>query len=215
MFAVTIDQQHSRRTADEVPTLLRSLSAVQTVLPFERTVGDEVQGLLDSADAVLATVEATMRSGDWSVGIGLGEVETPLASSVRATRGEALLRARTAVEAAKKMPPVRIAVRGADDAETVPVARDIPGPAAGIAPVIEAQALLRLVGLVLQRRKEGQWRVIDAVRAAPDRAAAADALGITVQSISKALITSGEDVVRDVYPLLARVLTDADERSTR
>lgn len=197
MFAMTIDQRSSRTRADGVPRLLGALAAVETVLPFERTAGDEVQGLLGSPSSVLEAAELALRAGDWSIGLGLGTIEAPLPGSVREARGPALVRARDAVDAAKKAVAVRLAVRGG------------PAPAAG-----DLEALLRLVGVTVQRRTTAQWRVIDAVRAAGDRAGAARELGITVQAISKSLLTSGEDVVRDVYPLLARLLDEADGSTT-
>ena len=52
MFALTIDQHRSRTGEDLVPALLDGLAPVPTVLPFERTVGDEVQGLLDAVARV-------------------------------------------------------------------------------------------------------------------------------------------------------------------
>ncbi|WP_106848649.1 hypothetical protein [Blastococcus sp. Marseille-P5729] len=197
MFAVTIDQRGSQTHSDQVPGLLRLLAEVDACLPFERTAGDEVQGLLCDADAVIDAIERTMRSPDWSIGVGIGPVELPLPTSVRAARGPALVRAREAVEDAKKSTPVKLALHAG-----VPDARGS-----------EIEALMRVVGVVLQRRKPAQWRVIDAVRQAADRAAAAAALGITVQAVSKSLLTSSEDVVLDVYPLLARLLSEADERS--
>lgn len=195
MFALTIDQRSSRVQPDRVPELLEALADVQTILPFERTTGDEVQGLLSLPVAVIDALERTLRSGDWSIGLGVGAVERPLPASVREARGPALLAARAAVERAKKVPTVRLAV----DAATGDEVR-----------AHEIEALMRLVGSVLQRRTPAQWRVVDAVRDHQDRAAAAEQLDITVQAISKSLLISNEDVVRDVYPLLARLLGEAD-----
>lgn len=197
MFALTIDQRSSQTRPDRVPELLGLLTGVATTLPFERTAGDEVQGLMTAPEGVIEAIERTMQSGDWSIGLGIGPIESPLPDSVRSARGPALVLAREAVDAAKKVSTVRLAVR-----------QHKPSDAGS-----ESEALLRLVAVVLQRRTEAQWRVIDAVRTAPDRSVAADKLGITIQAISKSLITSAEDVVLDVYPLLARLLTDADERS--
>lgn len=196
MFVLTIDQRSSRDQADRVPQLLALLSQVDAVLPFERTAGDEVQGLLDSADSVVAAFERVTRSGGWSFGLGVGPVDGPLPDSVRATRGPALLLARDAVEAAKKTPPAHCAVRAGDQQS----AREV-------------EALLQLLGLVLQRRTPAQWRVVDAVAATASRAQAAERLQVTVQAISKALLASADDVVRGVYPLLARLLDEADEGS--
>lgn len=200
MFALTIDQRSSRVQPDRVPELLEALADVQTILPFERTTGDEVQGLLSLPVAVIDALERTLRSGDWSIGLGVGAVERPLPASVREARGPALLAARAAVERAKKVPTVRLAV----DAATGDEVR-----------AHEIEALMRLVGSVLQRRTPAQWRVVDAVRDHQDRAAAAEQLDITVQAISKSLLISNEDVVRDVYPLLARLLGETDGGSPR
>lgn len=191
-----MDQRASRSSADKVPGLLRRLATLDAVLPFERTAGDEVQGLLSSPEIVLAVIEQSLRLRDWSVGLGIGEIDGSLPASVREARGPALVRAREAVESAKRLPSVHIAVRGPSDSAAS-----------------ELEALLRLVGAVLRRRTAGQWRVIDAVAATDSRAEAAHRLGITVQAISKSLLASADDVVRDVYPLLARLLTEADERS--
>ncbi len=194
---MTIDQRSSRTRADRVPQLLAALEAVETVLPFERTAGDEVQGLLASANGVIEAAELALRERDWSIGLGLGPIETPLPRSVREARGPALVRAREAVDAAKKAAAVRLAVR-----------------AGSVAAEADPEALLRLVGATVQRRTPAQWRVIDAVRAAGDRGTAARGLGITVQAVSKSLLTSGEDVVRDVYPLLARLLDEVNGGTT-
>ena len=196
MFALTIDQRSSRAQDDRVPGLLALLGDVATVLPFERTAGDEVQGLVSDPEGVIAVIERTMRSQGWSIGLGIGELDTPLPGSVREARGPALLCARDAVEAAKKAPAVHLAVRG--------------GSASAVS---EVEAMLRLMGVVLRRRTPGQWRVIAAVAAAGTRAKAAQDLGITVQAISKSLLASADDVVADGYPLLARLLKVADDRS--
>ena len=196
MFALTIDQRSSRARPDRVPELLDLLDDLDTVLPFERTAGDELQGMIAAPETVIAAVERVLRSRDWSVGLGIGSVERPLPGSVREARGEVLLRARDAVEAAKKVASVHLAVCGTSASAAS-----------------EVEALLRLVGAVLRRRTAVQWKVIDAVTAAGSRTAAAERLGITVQAISKSLLASADDVVRDVYPLLARLLRAADERS--
>lgn len=196
MFALTIDQRSSRARPDRVPELLDLLDDLDTVLPFERTAGDELQGMIAAPETVIAAVERVLRSRDWSVGLGIGSVERPLPGSVREARGEVLLRARDAVEAAKKVASVHLAVCGTSASAAS-----------------EVEALLRLVGAVLRRRTAVQWKVIDAVTAAGSRTAAAERLGITVQAISKSLLASADDVVRDVYPLLAQLLRAADERS--
>ena len=110
--ALTADQRHSRRSPDQVPDALARLEALSDrfVLGFERTAGDEIQGLTDKPEAVVDAVLTLSRSPDWHVGIGLGTVDLPLPGSTREARGPAYLAARTAVEQAE------LQKVGADDA---------------------------------------------------------------------------------------------------
>ena len=87
MFVVTADQRGSTRTGEHVDALSESLRpwldrwAADIALPLERTVGDEVQIVLTSADAALDLALTLARAQQWSVGIGVGPV-------VRAARRE-------------------------------------------------------------------------------------------------------------------------------
>ncbi len=107
MFVMTIDQRGSRRVGDRVEVLLAALADVVAawgegvVRPFERTVGDEVQAVLDDPDLTLDVALRVLRLGGWTVGIGVGAVDEPLPASARAGSGEAFVLARTAVERAK------------------------------------------------------------------------------------------------------------------
>ena len=90
MYVITADQQASRTSADRVSALLDDLGRwASTVRPFERTAGDEVQGLLDRAEAVTDVVRHLLRDGGWAVGVGIGPVRHPLPDSTRAGAGEA------------------------------------------------------------------------------------------------------------------------------
>ncbi len=194
MFALTIDQHRSRRGDDLVPGLLGALTHVPTALPFERTVGDEVQGLLDDPEAVLAALLIVLRDGNWSTGLGIGPVETPLADSVRAARGQALLDARSAVDRAKTAGEVRVAVASASN----------PLGAADV------EAVAGLIGTLVRRRTDTQWATIEAVDAAPTQRAAAEALGVTPQNVSQTLAASAVAVERAGYPVLVRLLERAE-----
>src|SRR5665811_2490291 len=83
MFVLTIDQQQSRRTGDRVDAfldLLRDAVAGHEdamVRPFERTIGDEVQGLLSSPELAVELALLALRTGEWQVGIGAGRVDEP------------------------------------------------------------------------------------------------------------------------------------------
>src|SRR4051794_21788879 len=154
-YVLTVDQQGSRRSADRVAALLPRLNReVRTMLPFERTAGDEFQGVLDDPAVVVDVVLGLVREGVWSIGVGAGPVQTPLPSSTRAATGQAFLAARRAVDAAKQRPS-RLAVRGA-----VP-------PDAG-----DAQAVLTALALVVERRSEQAWEAISLVAAGRTQAQA-------------------------------------------
>src|SRR4051812_9192448 len=115
VVVLTVDQDGSRQGPDQVPAALESLAAVATRLPFERTVGDEFQGVLDDPAALVGALEPLLRAGVWNIGIGIGEVELPLADHARAGRGPAYLHAREAVTHAKSSPWRLRAVGGGDE----------------------------------------------------------------------------------------------------
>ncbi|MDP2773544.1 MAG: transposase, partial [Nocardioides sp.] len=86
---LTADQNDSRTGPDLVPAALESLSSLPHLRPFERTTGDELQGILDDPVALTRALELLIRAGRWNVGVGFGPVEEPLPDSTRAARGEA------------------------------------------------------------------------------------------------------------------------------
>src|SRR6187551_835275 len=119
MFIVTADQRASTRTGDRVENLLALLSQWETAwsgaitLPLERTVGDEVQTVLSTADAAVDLALTLTREHEWAVGIGVGGIDEPLGSSARSSSGTAFVLARKAVERAKlKTEPVPVVVAG-------------------------------------------------------------------------------------------------------
>ncbi|SKC71354.1 SatD family protein [Krasilnikoviella flava] len=210
MIVVTADQRGSRRGVDRVPEALaivaaRSAARPGVVLPFDRTVGDEVQGVLDATDDGAAlTVDLVLelvRDGGWSVGIGLGGVVRPLPAASRAASGPAFVRARTAVERARRRGrgSVPVAVVGPDEEPRATVAAD-------------AQALLHLLGAVVARRSPAGWEAVDTLVAqrgpAPQRASAA-VLRVSEQAVSQRLRAAlwAEDAA--VRPLAARLLRAA------
>ena len=190
-FVLTVDQRGSRRSADRVPGVLAALAGVPTVLRFERTAGDEFQGVLDDPSAVVDVVRRLVRDGGWSIGIGAGPVHTPLPGSTRAAAGPAFIAARAAVEAAKKR-PVRVAVRGA-----------------AAEPAADAQAVLTAVAALVERRSDQAWEAIALVEAGRTQAQAAAELGVTRQAVGQRLAAGLWDVERDLVPAAARLLTRA------
>jgi hypothetical protein len=190
-FVLTVDQRGSRRSADRVPGALAALSDVPTVLRFERTAGDEFQGVVDDPAVVVDVVRRLIRAGDWSIGIGAGPVQTPLPGSTRAGAGPAFIAARSAVEAAKRR-PVRVAVRGV-----------VAEPAA------DAQAVLSALAALVERRSDQAWEAIELVEAGRTQAEAAAELGITRQAVGQRLAAGLWEIERDLRPPAARLLARA------
>ncbi len=178
MYVITIDQRNSRRSADRVPELLQALRPVPTLLGFERTVGDEVQALLDRPEAVVDAVLRAVRAKAWSIGVGLGEVRTPLPASSREAAGTAFLAARDAVEEAKRRGPRK------------PLAlRAVPTGAAAdpvvAAAAADAEAVLVLLAQLVDTRSAAQWAVLDLSQQEPD---------LPLTGIAKRLSTSHQAV---------------------
>ncbi len=172
MWVMTIDQQGSRVVGDRVDGFLGELSGIVAgsehttalVRGFERTVGDEVQAVVEDPRLVVDVALRVLRLGGWSVGIGAGDVDRPLPTAARAGSGAAFVHARDAVEAAKsRSRSVPLAVRGDDPA------------AAG-----EAEGVLMLLGAVAARRSVAGWAVVDRMSgpARPRQEDLAAALGI-------------------------------------
>jgi hypothetical protein len=191
-FVLTIDQRGSRRGPDRVADVLPRLNdTVPTVLPFERTAGDEFQGVLAEADDVVDAVLDLVRLGGWSIGVGAGPVQSPLPASTRAGAGPAFLSARRAVDAAKQR-PARLAVRGA-----------VPTDAG------DAQAVLTALAVIVGRRSEQAWEAIALVGRGRTQAEAAAELGITRQAVGQRLAAGLWELELDLRPTAARLLTRA------
>src|SRR5205085_314830 len=91
LAVLTVDQQDSRSRGDGVPALLSLLEdAVEArSLPaplraFERTVGDEVQAVVDDPATTVELVGTLLRAQGWWIGLGVGEAEHPLPADTRA-----------------------------------------------------------------------------------------------------------------------------------
>lgn len=200
MFVMTIDQRGSRTHGDKVPQMLSLLADVETVLPFERSVGDEIQGVIESPGAVVEAVARVLRERDWYIGIGLGSMDLPLPKKSREASGNAFVSAREAVDAAKKM------------GERVPLSAKTSLAAAGKW-TAAAEAVLVLVGDVVRRRSEAEWRVLDALAAAPGAAQkdVARQLGISPQAVSKAILRSGRQEERNGREAASLLLDQAQQ----
>jgi hypothetical protein len=191
-YVLTVDQKGSRRTHDRVPGVLRELNDdVPTLLAFERTAGDELQGVLDDPHQVVDVVLRLVRAGGWSIGVGAGPVQTPLPPTTRAGAGPAFLSARRAVDAAKQRPS-RLAVRGAVPAE------------AG-----DAQSVLSALAVLVDRRSPQAWEAIALVSGERTQTEAAAMLGISRQAVGQRLAAGLWDLERELRPTAARLLARA------
>ncbi|MGC4109026.1 MAG: transposase [Nocardioides sp.] len=172
VVVLTVDQDSSRQGPDQVPAGLAALDHVPTLLAFERTAGDEFQGVLDDPAAVAAALEPLIRAGEWNIGIGIGEIETPLPDLARAGRGSAYVRAREAVTAAKSSP---WRVRAAGDGD-------------------EARPLESAVWLwaaLLSRRTPRGWEVADLVDSGLTYEQAGSRIGISQSAVSQRAAAAG------------------------
>lgn len=197
MLVLTIDQRGSRKRGDRIEGLLDLLHgrpmAKQFVRSFERTAGDEIQGLLDKPELAVEVALSLLRAGDWYVGIGLGTVWTPVPTSVRAATGPAFHNAREAVERAKRTPQ-HVAVTG-------------PNATAAA----DAEGLIRLLGAVVGRRSGAGWEVAALMENGHTQKDVARILGITPQAVSQRLRSGLWQEEQQNRPLAARLLALADD----
>ncbi len=146
MFTLTINQRDSRRDGDLVPQLLKDLRHIPARLDFDRSVEDEVQGIVECSHQAVETALIALRTGQWYVGIGVGPINEPLPNLVKDASGHSLVYARRAVD------------RLRSGKERIPVAVDGP-PLPALAS--EAEAVLRLLGHIVLHRSAAEWRVLD------------------------------------------------------
>ncbi|MFF2245583.1 MarR family transcriptional regulator [Arthrobacter sp. NPDC058130] len=241
MYVMTIDQRGSTGDVDRVPGLLKELAGLSTGGRFERSVGDEVQGVVERADEVVDIALHALRSGRWYIGIGVGEVDLPLPASPREGSGPAFVAARAAVDRAKAAAahvPLAVVAGGRTRKASTPAgaasnaAAGTAASAAGAAAsangtarsqaAANAEAVLRLIGRLVQDRTAAQWKVVDVLRSVRHGAngthgtqkIAAQKLGITEQSVSRAVMRSGWQEEWAARPAAEMLLALADSLMT-
>lgn len=170
---LTVDQRNSRGQEDRVPAMLSSLGTIPSLRRFERTAGDEIQGVLEEPAALRQVLETLIRAGAWNVGVGIGEVETPLSESTRAGRGPAYLSARSAVTSAKSS-PWNLRVVGDEGYRCR-----------------QLETVLWLWSSVLARRTARGWEVADLVDQGLSYDDAGRRLGITQSAVSQRAQAAG------------------------
>ena len=207
MFVISADQKSSRTTGDLVgqwrELLNESYSATLT-LPADRNAGDEIQVLTADARTVLEISLRLARSQNWSVGLGVGAVRTPLPAETREASGAAFHAAREAVDEAKKR-PTRFAVRAETAQEASgawPGARDV-------------QSVIDLLLEVRRKRSAQGWELHDTLERVTTQVEAARILGITPAAVSDRASAAALKIEQEALPTIVRLLDNLDRATTK
>ena len=169
---LTVDQRGSRTSPDLVPGAIAALADVPLLRPFERTAGDEFQGVVDDPASLARVAERLLREDRWNIGIGIGPVDEPLPDHARAGSGAAYLHARHAVTAAKNS-PWHLRVSGDD-----------PG-------VRALETTLWLWAAVLSRRTARGWEAADLVDQGLSYEETGRRLGVSQSAVSQRAQAAG------------------------
>ena len=184
--------------------MVRELRDADTVLPFQRSWGDELIGVVADPDTAVDVALRALRHRRWNVGVGVGPLTAadgtpglPDTQELGDVAGPGLVAARQAVEAA------------ALSTARIPVAVS----ARNLEAAAQAEAVLRLVGQLVWTRTDAEWRVLDlmvpGVRGQQKLVAAE--LGITTQAVSQAVQRAFWTEEHACRPAAARLLALADE----
>lgn len=179
VFVLTFIQRSAQHS---LTALSDELAKLNPRVAFAQTYPDEIQGAFDRAsDALHAALMAARDNGFW-VGIGIGELNIPRfagalgAVSTTDCTGDALEFSRLAIEEAQGGAPVRCISISADNHHLAEL----------------ATGSARLLYRVCADRTDAEWRVVNllvpGVRG--QQKAAATALGITTQAVSRTLVRS-------------------------
>ncbi len=198
MFAIIAEQINSRREKGAVHQVISEISAIaqdggtQLTLPPQRTSGDEFQCLLNEPDSLYRLIRLLVEDGRWHIGIGVGDVETPLPTDVRGARGSALVNARQAINDSKSTYPSVVLV-GKNQPEA-----------------LDANVILRLTCSLLDQRTRRGWEAIHATEQSLEgdgsMSEASDSLGITKQALSQRLQAANWKLETESRPTVLRTL---------
>lgn len=198
VYVLTVDQRASRSTGDLVPALLAELNRrprrTGMLRRFERTAGDEVQGVFSEARAAVDAVVELLRADRWYVGLGVGDVVEPLPRSTRAGKGPAFVLARDAVGRAKSSPH-HVNVAGVDERAAT-----------------RAETVLWLLATVLRRRTERGWEVSDLLAEGLSRREVGEKLGISQSAVSQRTQAAGVVEEQRAVALAAELLEGGGAR---
>lgn len=204
MFVLTVDQRGSRTGPDMVPQTLDRLAEILTedmtpIAGFDRTAGDEIQGVLESTEAVYAVIRLLLRDAAWYVGIGHGPVDQPIPGRAAEGGGPAYWAAREAVNVAKTKrasSPVAFVSHNASEQAT------------------DLNGMLQLLGFVFVGRSRAAWQAIDLVTTSwgtdsgRTQKQAAQVLGISPAAVSDRLRNAGLNQELEVQPVILRMLNN-------
>lgn len=198
-LVVLLDQRASRYRPDLVETMVAELNrelGVPLTLPFVRTAGDEMQGVVATGEALAAVATHCLEARQWWIGIGIGTIDSSPAPTAREARGSAFWHARAALGRAHQR-------KGG-----------APGPIAVVAGAQEAaladdlEAALSAVAFIVARRTARQREALTAARQARGLGSVADRLGISLSAASQLLRASGLEEQRRLERLVARRATE-------
>jgi hypothetical protein len=199
-IVLTIDQRGGRRRRSTSPDLVDEWNKAvneqygdRLTLPFERTVGDETQALMNDAAVAIELVLRASRDHKWWVGMGVGEVELPLGQSARASTGLAFFHAREAVDMAKRRRS-GIAVRGADGRRQEHV-----------------ETVLDLLAALTGHRSRKAWEAVDLRREGATIAEVAAALGVSRQAIQERLRRANAEEEDRAIKLVVDLLQELEQ----
>lgn len=208
MFVITADQIDSRNDRDRASEMIARLDADYGhafTLPPDQTSGDEIQVMMPDAQTALDVILTLHRAGHWSIGLGVGEVRTPLPASTRQSAGGAFVGARNAVMRAKKA-DARFALE-TDAKDAAAAAGDSRQELRGD----EVEALVIMLLLLRQRRTSEGWEAVDLLQHGLSQIEIATEVGISTAAVSqriKAALWRVEDAGR---PALVRLLDNLDQ----
>ena len=218
MFVITADQIGSRTDRDRAGEMIAALDAEFSpsfILPPDQTAGDEIQLLLRDAATTLAVLLALHRDSHWSIGIGIGEVRTPLPASTRQASGGAFVAARAGVTRAKKAE-----ARFALAVDLAPGAGSRGGAGVGesgggsVLNAEEVEALITTLLLLRQRRTKEGWAAVDLLQGGLSQVEIAALLGISTAAVSQRIHSALWRVDQSAQPALVRLLENLEHATT-
>lgn len=175
---VNADLVLSRHLTDRVAVQRRLMKLAHTLnssfksklaAPFMITLGDEIQGLLkESGDfpAIVSKVHGVFRPESVTIGVGIGGIATHLSPRVTEMDGPAFVRAREAVEVAKKKNYEVVIMSGSQPVDDI------------------FNTIYALLGGIQRSWTTKQWERVNLYRELESIELVANKTGVTKQAIS-------------------------------